>query len=331
MVVEAEKANGGLLAVQLFLLMLLLQLALRFLAPFIVPAVRTTPLSRPPSPPLNSLYWSQFFGRTASWFQAWRFVVALVQWSDCVEVDPQCGVSNDDVGVMLSPIPWKTQGYWIIQFDWCDCCMNEQWIFETSYCAWPLAREGIMWSISSDVVWVVMMWGLCVEEEASVSERERTGERDQAIVSGRWCTFYVCMFLVPRYGYELVFISCIYWFMQWNALHSSSRDFYFILLNNFPDFLVSDCRMIVRPATFAKSSKLRRAAVAKEKELALCKCKSNSCKYDLRYHCTTIIVLSFRALNCVGVFMEFLENYVVECTSQGQHWLLKQCLPCFIR
>lgn len=30
-----------------------------------------------------------------------------------------------------------------------------------------------------------MMWGLCVEEEPSVSERERTGERDQAIVSGR--------------------------------------------------------------------------------------------------------------------------------------------------
>ena len=29
-----------------------------------------------------------------------------------------------------------------------------------------------------------MMWSLCVEE-ASVSERDRTGERDQAIVSGR--------------------------------------------------------------------------------------------------------------------------------------------------
>jgi len=37
MVIEAEKENGGLLAVQLFLLMLLLQLALRFLAPFIAP------------------------------------------------------------------------------------------------------------------------------------------------------------------------------------------------------------------------------------------------------------------------------------------------------
>ena len=47
MVIEAEKANGGLLAVQLFLLMLLLQLALLFLAPFIGPAVRTTPI--PPS------------------------------------------------------------------------------------------------------------------------------------------------------------------------------------------------------------------------------------------------------------------------------------------
>lgn len=47
MVIEAEKENGGLLAVHLFLLMLLLQLALRFLAPFIAPVVRTTPI--PPS------------------------------------------------------------------------------------------------------------------------------------------------------------------------------------------------------------------------------------------------------------------------------------------
>ena len=47
MVIEAEKENGGLLAVQLVLLMLLLQLALRFLAPFIAPGVRTTPI--PPS------------------------------------------------------------------------------------------------------------------------------------------------------------------------------------------------------------------------------------------------------------------------------------------
>lgn len=57
MVVEAEKANGGLLAVQLLLLMLLLQLALRFLAPFITPAVKTTPY-----PGLHLRRWILFTG-----------------------------------------------------------------------------------------------------------------------------------------------------------------------------------------------------------------------------------------------------------------------------
>jgi hypothetical protein len=119
---------------------------------------------------------------------------------------------------------------------------------------------------------------------------------------------------LSMYACSLFPVTVMSWFLSVaiidlcdeHALHSSSRDFYFIQLNIFPDFLVSDCRMIVRPATFAKSSKLRRAAVAKEKELALCKCQFNSCKYDHRYHCITIVVLSFRTLNCVGFFMEFL-------------------------
>lgn len=38
-----------------------------------------------------------------------------------------------------------------------------------------------------------------------------------------------------------------------------------------------------RPATFAKSSKLRRAAVAKEKELALCKALTSASDFYLDF------------------------------------------------